>query len=58
MLTAGVKCSEDELGIIEKRFLNVDGFNYYEFLKMLTDIDKKIKQCSVSSMNTVSITCV
>lgn len=48
MFIAGIKCSDDELSIIEKRFMNVDGFNYLDFLKMLIDIDASVKVCSVS----------
>lgn len=46
--TAGIKCTEDQLSILEKKFMNVDGFNYLQFLKMLIDIDKELKKCSVS----------
>ncbi|KAF0771870.1 Uncharacterized protein FWK35_00017893 [Aphis craccivora] len=47
MYTASIKCTEDELCILEKKFMNVDGFNYLQFLKMLIDINKKLKKCSV-----------
>lgn len=46
MFTASIQCTEEELGILEKRFMNADGFNYLEFFKMLNNIDKSIKQCS------------
>jgi len=49
MYTASIKCTEDELCILEKKFMNVDGFNYLQFLKMLIDINKKLKKCSVSN---------
>ncbi|KAE9523410.1 hypothetical protein AGLY_015962, partial [Aphis glycines] len=49
MYTASIKCTEDELCILEKKFMNVDGFNYLQFLKMLIDINKKLKKCSIKN---------
>jgi hypothetical protein len=50
MYTAGIKCREDELGILEKKFMNVDGFNYLDFLKMIIDINEKLNKCLVSNI--------
>ncbi|XP_050532651.1 uncharacterized protein LOC126900763 [Daktulosphaira vitifoliae] len=37
MSTAGVKCSDEELRVLEKRFMNVDGFNYLKFLENIVN---------------------
>ena len=50
MYTAGIKCREDELSILEKKFMNVDGFNYLQFLQMIIDINKKLKKCLMSNL--------
>ncbi|XP_050430635.1 uncharacterized protein LOC126839375 [Adelges cooleyi] len=39
--TADIQCSDEELRLLEKRFMNVDGFNYLEFLVMIKDLQEE-----------------
>lgn len=47
MTCAGIACYDEELSVLEKRFTDINGFDYLEFLKALIDMNK-IKKCSVS----------
>lgn len=58
MFTAGIKCTEDELDILEKRLMNVNGFNYLEFLKIIKAVDDYIKHCSVNKVPKEKVVCI
>lgn len=58
MFTAGIKCTEDELNILEKRLMNVNGFNYLELMKIIKAVDENIKRCSINKVPKEKVVCI